>query len=57
MKKSSKGRYNFLIDSSVYEDFSRICEELGLIRSKKLERFMKEFTEKNKALLKGIKDE
>lgn len=56
-KKSNKGRYNFLIDSSVYKDFSKICEELGLIRSKKLEHFMKDFTNKNKSILKRINDE
>ena len=51
-KGSAKGRYNFLIDSSVYDEFSAVCDELGLIRSKKLEHFMKEFAEKNKDAMK-----
>ena len=46
--KSSKGRYNFLIDEAVYREFSHICDEQGLVRSKKLERFMKEFIKKEK---------
>jgi len=55
-KSAKKGRYNFLINSSVYRDFSLICEELGLIRSKKLEHSMNEFIKKNKALLQRIKN-
>ena len=54
-KKSNKDRYNFLIDKAVYEDFSLLCEELGLVRSKKLENFMKEFIEQNKEKLKELK--
>ncbi|MBW2967037.1 hypothetical protein KY362_00980 [Candidatus Woesearchaeota archaeon] len=42
-KKTKKGRYNFLIDSSVYEQFSNICDNLGLIRSKNIENYMKGF--------------
>jgi antitoxin component of RelBE/YafQ-DinJ toxin-antitoxin module len=42
-KGSNKGRYNFLIDESVYKEFSAVCEELGMIRSKNLENHMKEF--------------
>ena len=34
--KLSKRRHNFLIEKSVYNDFSILCEELGLVRSKKL---------------------
>ena len=48
-KKLNKSRYNFLIDESVYREFSNLCEELGLIRSKNLENYMKEFTKKNKS--------
>lgn len=55
-KRSNKDRYNFLIDKDTYEDFSLICEELGLVRSKNLEIYMKEFIEKNKDILKKIKD-
>jgi len=54
-KKSNKDRYNFLIDKDVYRDFSIICEELGLVRGKNIERFMKEFVEKHKQLLKELK--
>ncbi len=54
-KKSNKDRYNFLIDKSVYDDFSLICEELGLVRSKNIERHMREFIDKNKELLRKLK--
>ena len=47
-RKQKKGRYNFLIDESVYSEFSSLCEELGFIRSKNLENYMKEFIKKNK---------
>jgi len=53
--KSNKSRYNFLIDSDVYDDFSEICEELGLVRSKKLEIYMKKFVEENREILKKLK--
>jgi hypothetical protein len=52
---NNKQRYNFLIDKAVYDDFSLLCEELGLVRSKKLENAMKEFIEENKELLKKLK--
>ena len=55
-KGSNKHRYNFLIDKKTYEDFSKICEELGLVRSKNLENHMKEFIEKNKEFLKKLKE-
>jgi len=55
--KSNKKRYNFLIDGGVYEDFSLLCEELGLVRSKKLEIHMKKFIEKNKDMLKKLKED
>ena len=51
-KKNKKGRYNFLIDESVYKEFSAMCEEKGLVRSKQLENHMKtlikEQTQKHK---------
>jgi hypothetical protein len=47
-KKIKKGRYNFLIDESVYQEFSHLCDELGLIRSKNLENHMKEFISKTR---------
>ncbi|MFC1741847.1 hypothetical protein ACFL3V_04900 [Nanoarchaeota archaeon] len=46
--KTMKGRYNFLIDESVYQEFSQLCEEQGLVRSKTLENHMKELIKKNK---------
>ena len=46
--KSNKKRCNFLIDSDVYSDFSLLCEELGLVRSKNLEIFMRKFIEEKK---------
>ncbi len=54
-KKSNKDRYNFLIDKDIYKDFSDICEELGFIRSKKVEHGMQEFIENNKDILKKIR--
>ena len=54
-EKKNKERYNFLIDKATYEDFSLLCEELGLIRSKIVEKALKEFIEKNKELLKKLK--
>lgn len=45
--KSNKERYNFLIDREVYSAFSSICEEAGLVRSKKIEIFMKRFIEES----------
>ncbi|MBR9691261.1 hypothetical protein GOV06_00585 [Candidatus Woesearchaeota archaeon] len=56
-KHAPKKRYNFLIDESVYDDFSLLCEEIGLVRSKNLENHMKEFIEKNKELLEKLKQE
>lgn len=50
-KKQNKNRYNFLIDKSTYNDFSLLCEELGLVRSKAVEIYMKEFIESHKKLL------
>lgn len=57
MKKKKKGRYNFLISEDIYNDFSLLCEELGLVRSKNIENHMKEFIEQNKELLERLKDE
>lgn len=52
--KSNKKRYNFLIDRDIYDDFSLLCEELGLVRSKKLEIHMREFIEENKGMKKRM---
>ena len=54
-KKSNKDRYNFLIDRSIYDDFSSLCEEQGLVRSKKIELFMRSFIEENKKELDRLK--
>ena len=54
-KRSNKQRYNFLIDRDTYDDFSLLCEELGLVRSKNLERYMKKFIEEHKSLLAELK--
>ncbi len=42
-KSSGKERYNFLIDKSVYDDFSLLCDDLGLVRGKQVENFMRDF--------------
>ena len=55
-RHSGKQRYNFLLDKAVYDDFSLICEELGLIRSKNIERSMKQFIEQNNKLLAHTKN-
>jgi hypothetical protein len=47
-KPRHKGRYNFLIDSSVYVEFSQMCDELGIVRSKNLENYMRDFVKKGK---------
>ena len=47
-KGKKKGRYNFLIDESIYVEYSQICDELGLVRSKNIENYMREFIKKNK---------
>lgn len=47
-KSIKKGRYNFLIDASVYKEFSEICEEKGLVRSKQLENYMKKIVKEQK---------
>ncbi len=52
---SGKKRYNFLIDHKVYGDFSAVCEELGLVRSKRLEIYMREFVEEHKEHIKKTK--
>ena len=51
-KKSNKERYNFIIDKSVYREFSLICDEHGFVRSKKVENFMKDFVEKHREVRK-----
>ncbi len=47
-KTHKKGRYNFLIDLNTYKEFSDVCDEIGLIRSKNIENFMRQFIEKTK---------
>ncbi|MBT3406918.1 hypothetical protein HN419_07220 [Candidatus Woesearchaeota archaeon] len=54
-RKTNKQRYNFLIDRDVYEDFSLICDELGLVRSKNLELYMRDLVEKNKEVVEKRK--
>jgi hypothetical protein len=52
--KKNKERYNFLIDKSVYDDFSFLCEELGLVRGKQVELFMKRFCEDHQEILAKV---
>ncbi len=47
-KKTKKGRYNFLIDETIYSEFSKICEEEGLVRSKQVENMIKKLIEEHK---------
>ncbi len=35
------------VDSSIYNKYSKICKEKGLIMSKQIENFMKKFLEDN----------
>jgi len=46
-KRDSKGRYNFLIDSAVYDKFSKLCDELGYVRGKQVELAMKGFIQEH----------
>ena len=55
-RSASKGRYNFLIESSVYEDFSLLCQELGLVRSKQIENLLKQFLQEHAEELREIKE-
>ena len=45
--KSGKERYNFLLDKGIYQEFSHICDERGLIRSKQVELALRQFLEVN----------
>lgn len=54
-KRSNKERYNFLIDKDVYREFSMICDELGLVRSKNLELYMRRFIDDNLEELRRLK--
>lgn len=47
-KKIKKGRYNFLIDEPTYRAFSQVCADAGIVRSKNLENYMKEFINSHK---------
>lgn len=55
-KRSKKDRFNFLIDRAVYDDFSLICEEEGLVRGKIVEKAMKKIIEDYKHILKRLKE-
>ena len=50
-----KGRYNFLIDSQIYEDFSVLCEELGFVRSKHVEKYMQQFIAEHADILAKLR--
>ncbi len=56
-KSKTKGRYNFLIDKRTYEDFSLICEEMGFVRGKMVERAMKKLVDDYKHVIKRLRDE
>ncbi len=47
-QKSNKERYNFLIDKTVYKEFSKFCDERGLVRSKQIELMMRKMLENEK---------
>lgn len=50
MTKSRLKRLNITVDSDIYREFTKICDEECIIKSKRIEKFMKEFIEnfKNK---------
>jgi len=54
-KRSNKDRVNFLVDRSVYDDFSKICEEEGLVRGKVVEKAMRKMIEDYKHVLERLK--
>lgn len=45
-QKKNKGKYKFSINKDVYKEYSLICKKLGLIRSRQIENYMREFIEK-----------
>ncbi len=57
MKKGdTKGRYNFLLDTQTYADFSMLCDDLGFVRSKKVEQYLKQFILEHQAELLQLKE-
>ena len=54
-KRSNKERYNFLIDRTVYDEFSKICEEEGFVRSKLVEKAMLKVIEDYRHVLERLK--
>jgi hypothetical protein len=56
-KRKKKSRYNFLIDSDIYCEFSSICEEEGLVRGKQVELMMAEFINMKKEGMNKKKSE
>jgi hypothetical protein len=54
-KRSNKDRFNFLIDRGVYDDFSMICEEMGFVRSKMVEKAMQKMIDDYKHILSRLK--
>ena len=57
MAKSGLKRLNITVNSDVYREFSKICDEECIIKSKRIEKFMKEFIKnfKNKKLVNNEK--
>ena len=50
-----KKKVTLSIDSKVYKDFQRACEDIDMLVSKRVERLMKEETEVLKKLLEVLK--
>jgi len=51
----AKRRFNFLIEEGVYKEFSDLCEELAIVRSKHIENYLKKFIKQNKKLVEDEK--
>ncbi|MBS3097936.1 hypothetical protein J4209_04040 [Candidatus Woesearchaeota archaeon] len=49
-----KSRLNITVDKEVYKEFTRICDEECIIKSKRIEKFMKEFIENFKKKMKNV---
>ena len=50
IKKAKKERYTFTLDPSLYDKFRKFCTKEGLIMSRKVEAWMKNFLKDKKEI-------
>ncbi|MBW2989482.1 hypothetical protein KY358_04150 [Candidatus Woesearchaeota archaeon] len=48
-------RINFILDEEVYREFSVLCEELAIVRSKHIENYLKKFIKQKRKLVKDVR--